>query len=395
MYLGLLIVFGVFAIGDFLGVFTKARLSSVFVALMTFLVLFLCGVIPKDLIEQAGLTKLAAMSTPFLVFSMGSSINLTQMRKEWKVVIMSIFAMAVAVVSVLAVSPFIGWDAAIVSIPIVNGGIVATQIMTAAALEKGMGVAAALGTLVFAVQKFVGTIPASYCGLKEANVLVAEYRAKLAEGIDLLKIDEAAAAKGEAKVEKSPTFAQKHDKYYTVYMTLGIAAFVCYIASLIGKFTGISASIWCLFGGMFLNQVGLIPARILDKGKSQGLFMTATFCSLIPALAKIKLSDLGGMAISLLLVFGSVLIGIYLLMYILPMWKFIGSRNLTVGIAMSQLLGFPATFLIVNEVATAVAKTENEKAYVVEKLTPAFVVSGFVSVTTLSIIIAGVFAKIL
>ena len=203
MYLGLLIVFGVFAIGDFLGVFTKARLSSVFVALMTFLVLFLCGVIPKDLIEQAGLTKLATMATPFLVFSMGSSINLTQMRKEWKVVIMSIIAMLVAVVSVMAVSPIIGRDAAIVSIPIVNGGIVATQIMTAAALEKGMGLAAALGTLVFAVQKFVGTIPASYCGLKEANILAEQYRAKLAEGIDLLKVEET-AGDGAPKEKKFP-----------------------------------------------------------------------------------------------------------------------------------------------------------------------------------------------
>jgi len=393
MYLGLLIVFGVFAIGDFLGVFTKARLSSVFVALMTFLVLFLCGVIPKDLIEQAGLTKLATMATPFLVFSMGSSINLTQMRKEWKVVIMSIIAMLVAVVSVMAVSPIIGRDAAIVSIPIVNGGIVATQIMTAAALEKGMGLAAALGTLVFAVQKFVGTIPASYCGLKEANILAEQYRAKLAEGIDLLKVEETAG--DGAPKEKKVTFAQKYDKYFTVYMTLGVAALVCYISSLIGKVTGISASIWCLLWGMLLNQLGLIPARILDKGKSQGLFMTATFCSLIPALAKIKLADLGGMAIDLVLVFGSVLVGIYVLMYLLPLWKVVGSRNLTVGIAMSQLLGFPATFLIVNEVATAVAKSENEKAYIVEKLTPAFVVSGFVSVTTLSIIIAGVFAKIL
>ena len=393
MYLGLLIVFGVFAIGDFLGVFTKARLSSVFVALMTFLVLFLCGVIPKDLIEQAGLTKLATMATPFLVFSMGSSINLTQMRKEWKVVIMSIIAMLVAVVSVMAVSPIIGRDAAIVSIPIVNGGIVATQIMTAAALEKGMGLAAALGTLVFAVQKFVGTIPASYCGLKKKKNLAEQYRDKLAEDIDLLKVEETAG--DGAPKEKKVTFAQKYDKYFTVYMTLGVAALVCYISSLIGKVTGISASIWCLLWGMLLNQLGLIPARILDKGKSQGLFMTATFCSLIPALAKIKLADLGGMAIDLVLVFGSVLVGIYVLMYLLPLWKVVGSRNLTVGIAMSQLLGFPATFLIVNEVATAVAKSENEKAYIVEKLTPAFVVSGFVSVTTLSIIIAGVFAKIL
>ena len=49
--------------------------------------------------------------------------------------------------------------------------------------------------------------------------------------------------------------------------------------------------------------------------------------------------------------------------------------------------------MIVNEVATAVAETEGEKDYIVKKLTPAFVISGFVSVTTISILIAGVFVQ--
>lgn len=393
MYLGLLIVFGIFAIGDILGVFSKAKLSSVFVALMAFLVLFLAGVIPKDVIKLAGLTDLGKMATPFLVFSMGSSINLSQMRKEWKVVVMSLIAMLVAIGSVLLVSPFIGMEAALVSIPIVNGGIVATQIMTAAAMDKGLAMAAGLGTIVFAVQKFVGTIPASRCGLTEARVLVEEYRENLAKGIDLLKVEENPqdAHQGPVKVP----FCVKYDKYFTVYVTLGITAVVAYIASHIAKATGISASVWCLFMGMFLNQAGLIPARILDKGKSSGLFMTATFCSLIPALAKISLGDIGSMAFNLVLVFGAVLLGCYIFLYVLPLWKFIGSRNLAIGIAMSQLLGFPATFLIVNEVATAVAQTEGEKNYIVEKLTPAFVVSGFVSVTTISVIIASVFAALL
>lgn len=50
---------------------------------------------------------------------------------------------------------------------------------------------------------------------------------------------------------------------------------------------------------------------------------------------------------------------------------------------------------IVNEVALAVSETEEEKNYVITKLTPAFVVSGFVSVTSLSVIIAGVLVNFL
>lgn len=144
---------------------------------------------------------------------------------------------------------------------------------------------------------------------------------------------------------------------------------------------------------MLTNQIGLIPAKVLDKGKASGLFMAAMFCTLIPSLAKISISDLMELSVQTVTVFAAVLAGTFLFMYILPLWKFVGSKNLAMGIAMSQLLGFPATYLIVNEVATAVAETEGEKDYIVKKLTPAFVISGFVSVTTISILIAGVFVQ--
>lgn len=61
----------------------------------------------------------------------------------------------------------------IVSIPIINGGIIATQIMTSAAMDKGFAMAAALGTVLYAVQKFVGTPVASYFGLRAAKEALA------------------------------------------------------------------------------------------------------------------------------------------------------------------------------------------------------------------------------
>ena len=51
--------------------------------------------------------------------------------------------------------------------------------------------------------------------------------------------------------------------------------------------------------------------------------------------------------------------------------------------------------LISNEVALALSETEEEKEYVLAKIMPRFVVAGLASVTTLSIIVAGIFASIL
>lgn len=383
-YFSLLVVFGIFALGDFLGVFTKAKLSSVFVALIVFLFGFIFKIIPEDIINRANLTDNSKLATAFLVFNMGTSVNLNQLKKEWRVVVGSIFAMLVAIIALFIVSPLLGKEASLVSIPIVNGGIVATQIMTTAALDKGFNLAAALGTIVFAVQKFVGTLPASRAAMSEAKLLLNEYRTSdLNNYVD------------RDVIENKSTFANKNIKYFTSYMTLGVSAFFIFISSLIGKYTGISMSIWCLFIGILVGTIGLVPSKILDIGKSNGLWMTLTFTSLIPSIAKIKVEDLSTLGIQTVLVFGSVLLFTYLFFIVFPGWKILGSKNLSIGVAMSQLLGFPATFLIINEVATAVSETDDEKQYILDKLTPAFVISGFVSVTTVSIIVAGIFSKML
>jgi uncharacterized membrane protein len=88
-------------------------------------------------------------------------------------------------------------------------------------------------------------------------------------------------------------------------------------------------------------------------------------------------------------VFAAVIIGIYVFLYLLPTWKLIGSRNLTFGIAMAQLLGFPATYLIANEVAAAAAHNEEEREAVLKRIMPAYVVAGLASVTTVSVVVAG------
>lgn len=71
-FFGLFLCLAVFAIGDILGVGTRAKLSSVFVALMLFLIGFLTGIFPKNIIDQAGLSQIAKWASPFIIFHMGT-----------------------------------------------------------------------------------------------------------------------------------------------------------------------------------------------------------------------------------------------------------------------------------------------------------------------------------
>ena len=165
-----------FGIGDFLGVLTKAKVSSVFVSLLLFLVCFMTGIIPADTIKLAGLSEIGSWSALFIIFSMGTSINLREFISEWRTVVTAVLSMLVVMASAVIMIPLVGYNETIVSVPIINGGIVATQIMTTAAMEKGLTLAAALGTIVYAVQKFFGTPFASYFGIREARWVVEELR---------------------------------------------------------------------------------------------------------------------------------------------------------------------------------------------------------------------------
>ena len=384
----------IFAIGDILGVATKARLSSVFVALMLFLVGFLTGVIPLDIIKQGMLSEVAKWSAPFIIFHMGTMINMRELIQEWRTVLMSCIAMGVAALSIFAISPLIGMQSAIVSIPIINGGIVATQIMTDAALSKGFTLAAALGAIIYAIQKFVGTPPASFFGLKEAELMLKEYREKGGS------IGASDASKNIKRAGATLYTSLGLDKYYTPFTCLGVTAFFAWLSYYLqgiskGMGMNISYSIWALLLGAIAGHIGIVPEKILDKGKSSGFFSMVVFAAIIPSLATIKVGDLQTLLFQTVVIFVAVLAGTFLFMYYLPLWKIVGSRNLSVGIAMAQLLGFPATYLIANEIATAVTEDEAERAFVLKRIMPAYVVAGFVSVTSISIIIAGIFADFL
>lgn len=300
---------------------------------------------------------------------------------------MAIISMIVGIIAVFAVVPLVGKEAAVVSIPIINGGIIATQIMTGSAMEKGFQTVAALGTLVYAIQKFVGTPPASYFGMREGRKVLEQFRA----GKIQAATDEKKAPVKEARI----TFAKKNEKYFTSFTCMAIAAAAAFISRIVQEKTGLNASITALLLGTVLSYSGAVPNAILDKAKVSGFLSFAVFASLIPSLAKISFGDLTTLGFQLLLIFAAFVVGTYLLIYLLPTWKIVGSRDLAMGIAMAQLLGFPATYLIANEIATALTDDEEEKNAILKRIIPAYVVAGLASVTTISIIIAGIFVEFL
>lgn len=385
-YFYFFIVMLVYGVGDLLGVITKAKISSVFVVMATFLVLFMTGVFPADIIDQAGLTSMASMAAALLIFHMGTTINLKQLINEWRTVVTAILSMLVVALVVFLLSPIIGYENAIVAIPVLNGGIISTQIMSEAATNAGLAVPAALAAILYAVKKFAGSYPASMLGVREANDILEKYRANPNDPMFAETSNDTANGK--------IGFADQYEKYFTDFVCIMITVFFGWVSVVLGTLIPqVNMSIWALVLGAVMGYFNLVPARILDKGKSTGIISMLTYAVIIPSLAKINFQELGDLAFQVIVILGVTIIALIIFFAVLPGYKIIGSKPLAAGVSLTQYLGFPATFLISNEIAKAVTDDPKEQEVVLSRIMPSYVVGGMTTVTVFSIVIAGIFVN--
>ena len=120
-----------------------------------------------------------------------------------------------------------------------------------------------------------------------------------------------------------------------------------------------------------------------------------SLASVSPSLANVSIDDIGKLLLQVVCVFAATIIASLLLVCVLPGWKLLGSKSLAFGVVMCQMSGFPVTYLISERIANSLGETEEEKSYILEMLSPKFVVAGLASVTVLSVIVAGIFSKLL
>lgn len=378
------IVLVLFAVGDLIANLTKAKVSAVFVTLLLFLILFVAKIIPKDIIEKAGMTAASNWSIPMIMFSMGTMLNIRQFVEEWRTVLTAWLGILAVVIGVSLCIPLLGKGTVLASIPVINGALPATTIMTQAAMEKGLTLAAATATVVFAIQKFVGTPIASRAALQEANRLVEEYRRT--GGVKV-------AAKVEKEEKKSKKFAEKYEKYYSTNVCIFLTAFFSFVGYQIAQVIHLNYSIVCMLVGVIVTWLGIVPKDILEKGKLKGFINMVVFAAVIPSLANISLADLGKLFIPVAVMFAVSILSIFIMMKILPGWKIIGSKPLAFGVGFCQMLGFPTTYLISNEVCNAVGETEEEREYLMSKIMPKLVVGGLACLV--SVFVAGIMAPML
>lgn len=382
-YFYLMIVVLLFAIGDLIGYISKGKLSGMMMVMLMFLMGFLAKILPDDIIDRAGLTELTSIAAALVLFNMGASINIKQLFREWRTALMAALSMLFSCIAILCVAPLVGMKTALLACPVINGAAMATALMTSAAMERGLTMAAALCAVIYSIQKFIGAPIASAMGMRYGRRLILEFRKDPQKNMALLE------EKQKWKTDKI-LFYEKHKELYTSNVLIAIVCVGAWISHVLGSYTNISYSIWALLLGSISGIGGYIPSKPLQKGNAYGIIMIAVLGSIIPSLAYVSMKDLITMAWQIVILFVAACMGIFIIGYVLPGWKLVGSRELAIGIGVEQFLGFPSNVIICREIGERIGETDEEKMYIEESLSIPYVVAGITVVTVLSVALAGV-----
>lgn len=393
--LSLLVVMIAMSLGDIISMKTKAFIPSVFVTAIIFLFGF-WYVFPPDLVSKATLgMPVALVAMYLLIVHMGTLMNIRELISQWRTVIISLAGVGGIVFFLMTIGVYIlGHETAVVGAPPLTGGIVAAIIMKDAATAIGKDNLAVIAILVYVVQGFVGYPLTAILLKKEGKRLLDNYKKSNTDINKNLNISD--------KKEIKTLLPAIPEKYNTTYLILARLAFVAWLADIFTKLVNthifnasfLSPFVTCLIFGVIAAEIGIVDRQPLNKANTFGWMMTVLMAFIFEGLNKATPEMLKQVAIPLLGIIIIGVIGLLVLSFIVG--KVLKeSPYMSLPIALNALYGFPPNFILTNEVINSLSDDSDELKYLSNIMVPKMLIGGFTSVTIASVIIGGIFSKML
>ena len=377
----LTILLCVYAAGELIAQKTKAVFSTVLGIALILLAGFWSGALPRTLIEDAQVSGFGNLIAGILIVSLGTTIDFPEIKRQWKVVVISLCCVLGSVAAIILLGgPIMGMDMAVAGAPIFAGGSAATLIMTTTLKEKGLELAGTFCIVLYVTQKFIGVPIASLLlrrtalRFREEPELVAQYSEQ---------VQETSVQRKRGLLELPALFSRP-----SVYLAkLGMVAVAAYYTA---KLTNgaVHYFVLCLVMGALFFALGFLEKGILAKTQSGGLITFFVTILIFSNLATTTPQQVVSVLVPLLAaavlgVAGTVAVGFVA-------GKFLKVPfGLAVSLGISCTFGFPTTMLIPQEVSEAIGRNDREKAAILNYLLPKMLTAGFVTVTIASVLIAG------
>lgn len=377
-----------FVIGEFLSRKTNGFVSSMVFGCIIAMCLFWTNLIPKTIaVDSTLLATLNSVGVALLLVNMGTSIDIEDLLREWKTVVVCCAGLVgIGVLAFTAGTALFGKEYALTAAPVVSGGVIAFQIVSEAATTAGKPAFIGFAALVLAFQSMVGMPVASFCLKKE----LISARAK---GMFSGEAEKKAAFKlPETNVFKTPSPAA--DTSTLKFFKLAIVATIGYLLSA-KLLTFINANIMYLLVGVLARKVNFLQKNALKDAGGYGYIMLCMYALTFNGFSSVSPAD----AVSFILpLIGCLLLGVVgIAIMALIFGKIVGyNPYVSIACGVTALFGYPGTEILSNEVVASMTDfTKEEKEKALNYIMPKMIVGGFTTVTIASVVFAGIIAPMI
>ncbi|WP_086315353.1 hypothetical protein A5821_002832 [Enterococcus sp. 7F3_DIV0205] len=381
-------------IGDVVSSKTKAWISSVFVCAVLFVIGY-WTFFPENIVEIAGIPPVVATLLMYLLITnMGTLLSIKELANQWKTIVITLSGILGIVVLLLTVGSLIfDFKTVLVAVPPLVGGVVSSLIMSEAAQTAGLTSLSVLAILIYVMQGFAGYPLTSIMLKKEGKRMLEKYR-----NGEWTPVHEQENGQVEVDEDIPRLFKNVPVKYHTDFsriFRLAIVALAAYYVSVwCAPFVSISPFVLCLFFGVVASSIGFLEKQPLKKANSFGFAILGLMLFIFDGLKKATPEMLEELFLPMIGIIVIGVIGMYVFSAIVG--RLLGvSKEMAFAVSLTALYGFPADYIITNEVIQSLTEDEKEKEALTSHMMPPMLVAGFITVTIVSVILAGVFASIL
>lgn len=372
------------AAGELISIWSRARIPSLLIILVGFLLLSWVGFFPEGVAAGSALTAFGSLMVAPLLVHMGTLIPLKLIRSQYKAILISLMATIIGTILILlVVSPIYGYATAVSGASPVVGGILSYLITTQKLQELNLAYLITVPAVIMAIH--------SLFGMPLAMNLLRRYALKLqGQGHFLNKTSDGSVDPHGAGLSRSIL----PSRYQTAPILLFLLFLAGSVAVLLNNWTSINYSIWALLLGILGHVAGIFPARTLDKAGTTGAAMAGLIAVAMSSTGAVTFQAVVDSIGPVLLIIAVALIGIVI-------GGYIGSRLFKwdplkgIPVALTAMFGFPADYIICEEVSRSVGKDEAEQKAILDELLTPMLVGGFTTVTTASIVVASVLVNTL
>lgn len=374
----------VYMIGEVVALKTKAMFSATLVIAVVMLISFWCG-LPADIMDLSQVSGMGMILVSFLITSLGTTMDFTELKNQWKTVVVSISGVIIGVALIILIgSPIIGRENAFAGAPIFAGGNAAALILKDTLTKKGLDNLFNLSLMVLVLQNFIGIPIASFTLRREAKNFLETFE------VSEYKTDR---SKEEEQKKRLIQWPKTLDTPIFSLIRVGlVSALGFFLSQLSGG--AIHPFVGGLLLGIVFTELGFLESNMLNKTDSSTFILFTTTVVIFSNLATVTPTDVLTMLGPTVLVLGIGIVGVVIGGLVLSKLLNIGTY-LAITLGLTCTFGFPTTLFMSKEVSKAMARNEQEEEILLEYLMPKMLTAGFVTVTIASAIIAGFVVKLL